>query len=217
MLIGMTKIKICGIRDEKILRAAIKAGADFIGLVHYEPSPRHVGLETALALAAHVPDFVETVLLLVDPADPELLAIKEKAHKRLMLQLHGHETPARVAEIKTLTGFPVMKALRVADQKDIELLPDYERVCDWILFDSKPQDASLPGGTGQSFDWRILADVKPKIPWMLSGGLNAENVATALRALKPDSVDVSSGVESARGIKDPAKIKAFIRAVQEQG
>lgn len=208
----MTDVKICGLSDPQGIDDAIMAGARFIGLVFVPDSPRFVSMETAALLARRVPAGVRTVGLFVNPGD----AILEHAVSSVpldMIQLHGDETPGRVAEVKSRTALSVMKAMRVADEDDLIAAPGFEAAADWLLFDKKSDETY--GGTGESFDWSLLKDRTFKKPWMLAGGLNAANVADALRVLSPDAVDVSSGVELARGIKDSGKITAFIQSVQE--
>lgn len=209
----MTAVKICGLSEPDTLRAAVESGARFVGFVFYPPSPRNVSFDIAWNLARTVPTGVRSVGLFVDPNDA-LLAHILTGIQLDMIQLHGDETPERVAEIKAKYNMPVMKAMRVETAADLETAPGYEAVADWLLFDAKvPGD--LPGGTGHSFDWTILKGQSFQKPWMLGGGLNAQNVTEALSVLKPDAVDVSSGVESTRGVKDAGKIKAFIEAVRK--
>jgi len=212
----MTQVKICGIKDPSNLQAAISAGARFIGLVFYAPSPRYVSLDIASNLARAVPTGVRTVGLFVNPTNDELSQITGGLPLD-MIQLHGQESPARIAEIKSMLGMPVMKAVNVAEPKDLDGIKALEKAADWLLFDAKPVTSDLPGGTGETFDWSILAGRTFSKPWMLSGGLTVGNVGKALSALKPDAVDVSSGVERERGVKDPQKIKQFIEAVKSHG
>ena len=208
-----TKVKICGIKDDKNLNIAIKAGTDFIGFVFYPPSPRYVEPRTALKLAEKLPKNINSVALFVNPADEDLI----KAKGLDMIQLHGNETPQRVMEIKDLAGCHIIKALRIGKSKDLEQITPYEDSADWLLFDAKPtstQGDVLPGGTGKSFDWSLLYSINFKKPWMLSGGLNTKNVKRAISQLSPDAVDVSSGVEGRRGKKDAEKIQIFIETVK---
>lgn len=209
----MTLVKICGIKDPENLEAALAAGARFIGFVFYPPSPRAVSLDIAATLARDIPTGVRSVGLFVDP-DDALLDQVTSLIPLDMIQLHGNESPGRIAEIKARTHMPVMKAIRVTSESDLADIEGYEAAADWLLFDAKPADADLPGGMGESFDWNILAGRSFKKPWMLAGGLNSSNVDKALSILKPDAVDVSSGVESVRGVKDAAKIKAFLKTVK---
>lgn len=209
-----TEVKICGLSTPETLQAAVDAGARFVGFVFYPPSPRNVNLDTAYELARSVPTGVRTVGLFVDP-DNALLDQIVTGVQLDMIQLHGNETPDRVKEIKERYGAQVMKAIRVGSDRDLEGVEAYESVVDWLMFDAKPDGANLPGGMGERFDWNILAGRDFKKPWMLAGGLDADTVQEALAILKPDAVDVSSGVESARGVKDIEKIKAFIEAVKD--
>lgn len=203
-------VKICGINDPEALSAAVEAGARFTGFVFFPPSPRHVLPELAAQLAAKVPLGVAKVGLFVDPTDQALDAVLTQVPLD-MIQLHGHESPARVAEVKARTGLPVIKAVGVADPEDLAALWDYGLVADMLLIDAKPpRDAALPGGNGLAFDWRLLAGRQILKPWLLAGGLTPDNVAQAIRLTRARGVDVSSGVESAPGIKDPQRIRRFI-------
>ncbi len=206
--------KICGIKTPEALQAAVQNGARFIGFVFFPPSSRHVAIDTAKALALMLPTGVRSVGLFVDPADAQLDAVTGRVQLD-MIQLHGAETPQRVAEIKDKYALPIMKAFPVSNAEDIAAARDYEDHVDWLLFDAKPPaDSDVPGGTGRSFDWALLKGLDFSKPWMLSGGLSAENVGDALSVLSPDAVDVSSGVESSRGEKDIEKISAFLAAVK---
>ncbi len=208
----MTVVKICGLKDPENLKIAVESGARFIGFVFYPPSPRYIEVAIAADIARAIPAGVRSVGLFVDPSDQELLHITSSVGLDL-IQLHGDETPERVAQIAALTNLPVMKAIRLRAPKDVEEAAKYEDVADWLLFDSKI-DHDLPGGTGQRFDWELLKGRSFKKPWMLSGGLTPDNIAEALKILKPDAVDVSTGVEVQRGVKDPEKIKNFITAAK---
>lgn len=210
----MTAVKICGLSEPETLKAAILAGARFVGFVFYPPSPRFVDFDIAYELARQVPTGVRSVGLFVDPSDEELHRITSSIQLD-MIQLHGNETPRRVAEVKAKTNMPVMKAIRVATESDLEGIEGFEAAADWLLFDSRPPKADLPGGTGESFDWSILKGREFKKPWMLGGGLNEGNVKEALSILSPTAVDVSSSVEVSRGVKDAGKIKSFIQCVKE--
>lgn len=208
-----TAVKICGISTPQTLEAAVQNGARFVGFVFYPPSPRHLSFDTAWTLARAVPTGVRSVGLFVDPTNETLNHILGGVQLD-MIQLHGDETPARIVEIKNQYNMPVIKAIRVHDARDLDDVHEYEAVADWLLFDAKPPNADLPGGTGHSFDWTILKDKTFSKPWMLSGGLVHKNVADAVSLLHPDAVDVSSGVESTRGIKDIEKIEKFILEVK---
>lgn len=208
----MIPVKICGLRTPESVSAAVKCGAAFLGFVFYPPSPRFVTPEQAAPLIADVPGHVRTVGLFVDPSDEELERTLS-AVRLDMIQLHGQETPERLCALRALSGKPVIKALRVASASDLEAARRFAAAADWLLFDSRAADAALPGGTGRSFDWRILEGFVSPGPWMLSGGLNAGNIRAALSALRPDAVDLSSGVERAPGQKDPALIEEFFRSL----
>ena len=208
------RIKICGLSTEATLTAALEAGADWVGLVHFPRSPRHVSLERAATLSSLARGRSERVVLLVDP-DDALIAAAVAAVDPDLIQLHGHESPERVAAIRARTGRPVMKALGIASHADLAALPAYAAVADRILLDAKaPPDAALPGGNGRRFDWEILHGADLPSNTMLSGGLDAANVAEALARTGINAVDVSSGVESAPGTKDPDRIAAFVAAAR---
>jgi phosphoribosylanthranilate isomerase len=208
------QVKICGLKDPDNIRAAIEAGADFIGLVFYPPSPRAITPDAASLLVKPIPQTVQKVGLFVNPSDEDIKIAIDRA-KLDMIQLHGAETPERVHDIAVLSGLPVIKAIRIGTDEDLREIPDYENVADWPLFDSRsPMAASLPGGTGHVFDWSILAGKSFKKPWMLSGGLTSQNVKSAISLLNPVAVDVSSGVERTQGDKDAALIKNFIETVK---
>ena len=208
-------VKICGLSDRASIDAALSVGANHLGFVFYPPSPRHLSPEDAGSLARAVPPGVHRVGLFVDPISADIQHAKAVAGLT-MIQLHGGESPDRVAEIRQLTGLPVMKALRVSEVDDLQAVRAYAPVADWILFDAKPPktESALPGGNGLSFDWTLLRGFQAAIPWMLSGGLDAENVAEAIRTTGARAVDVSSGVESKPGVKDPMRIQAFLRAAR---
>ena len=207
-------IKICGLSTRDTLDAALASGAEMVGFVFFPPSPRHVGLDIARELGRQAKGCAIKVALSVD-ADDALLGNSIEALQPQILQLHGHESVARIRDIKQKFGLPVMKALAVETTTDLAALPGYAAVCDRILFDAKPpRDATRPGGLGAPFDWHLLEGLDLKLPFMVSGGLNAGNVAEALRITHAGGVDISSGVESAPGIKDPDMIRAFIRAAR---
>jgi phosphoribosylanthranilate isomerase len=206
-------VKICGLSTPETLDAALAAGADMVGFVFFPPSPRHISLDVAEKLGRQAKKAVK-VALSVD-ADDALLANSIEALRPQILQLHGKESVARIRDIKQQFGLPVMKAIAVESAADLAALPGYAAVCDRILFDAKaPKDATRPGGLGAAFDWHLLEGLDLKLPFMVSGGLNAENVAEAVRITRAGGVDISSGVESAPGIKDPDMIRNFIRAAR---
>jgi phosphoribosylanthranilate isomerase len=208
-------VKICGLRTPQALDVALESGADLVGFVFFAPSPRNLGLEAARALGERVQGRAGKVALTVDATDETLLDIVN-ALKPDMLQLHGKETPERVVAVRTRFGLPVMKALPIAERADLSPIRIYAKVADRLIFDARPpKEATRPGGLGTPFDWTLLAGVDPGIPFMLSGGLDAGNVAEALRVTRAPGVDVSSGVERVPGDKDPAKIREFIRAARE--
>ena len=207
-------VKICGLSTPETLDAALDAGADMVGFVFFLASPRHVSLETARALGQRAKGRALRVALMVDADDATIANIVEALRPEL-LQLHGQESVARVRDIKQAFGLPVMKAVPIATSADLAPLPGYAAVADRILFDARaPKEASRPGGLGARFDWKLLSGVDPKIPFMVSGGLDAANVAEAVRVTRAGGVDVSSGVERAPGLKDPDMIRDFIRAAR---
>ncbi len=206
------RVKICGLRDANGIQVAAAEGARYVGFVFFEKSPRNVSFTQAAKLALEVPLGVAKVALTVNASDDFLDDLTAKVPLD-MLQLHGQEDPARVAEVRARYGLPVMKAVGVADEADLAALTAYEAAADQILVDAKPpKNAALPGGNGLAFDWCVLAGRKWACPWMLAGGLTPENVDEAIRLTGAQQVDVSSGVESAPGVKDTALIKAFIAA-----
>ena len=207
-------VKICGLSSPDALDAALDAGADMVGFVFFPPSPRHLALDTARALGARVRGRAHKVALTVDASDAELAGIVEALAPDL-LQLHGRETPERVVAVKARFGLPVIKALPIATRADLAPIPVYAEVADRLLFDARaPREATRPGGLGQPFDWHLLENLDPGLSFMLSGGLDAGNVAEALTITRAPAVDVSSGVERAPGDKDPDRIRAFIRAAR---
>lgn len=199
-------IKICGIKSVEAIEAAARAGATHVGLNFYRKSPRHVSPDEAGRIAAHAPG-LRTVALTVDADDATLHAISAGLHPQ-MWQLHGTETPQRVAAIRDMFKVPVIKAVAIESKTDMARAYTYEQAADWLLFDAKP--GALPGGNGLAFDWRLIADETWTKPWFLSGGLNAGNVAEAIRTAHARGVDVSSGVEKAPGEKDPILIERFV-------
>jgi phosphoribosylanthranilate isomerase len=205
-------VKICGLTESADVPAAIAAGARYVGFVFFPRSPRNLEIEDAAFMAAAVPEGICKVALVVDPDDALLDRITRDVAID-MLQLHGSETPARVAEIKARYGLPVMKAVGVASAEDLPKLDAYSKCADQLLVDAKPAaGADLPGGNGIAFDWRLIAGRRWPVPWMLAGGLTPENVGEAMRLTGARQVDVSSGVESAPGVKDAEKIRAFCEA-----
>lgn len=210
----MTSIKICGIKTPEILSVAASAGARFAGFVFVPQSPRYIHPEQARLLSRQLPTGLRSVGLFVDPSDEDLAHILG-AVSLDFIQLHGDESPARVQAIKSRFNIPVIKAFAISAADDLDQVAAYIPVIDWILFDAKaPASSNIAGGNGVAFDWTILKDKTFAKPWMLSGGLTPENVADALSILNPDAVDVSSGVESSRGVKDAQKVRDFIAAVK---
>lgn len=207
-----TRVKICGLRTSADVAAVAAAGGQYVGFVFFAKSPRNITLEEAAKLAVDVPLGIAKVGLVVDPTDAfldELLSIVPLD----MIQLHGSETPARVTEVKALTGLPVMKAVGIAGPDDLAKLDAYSAVADQLLVDTKPpKDAAHPGGLGQTFDWSLIKGRRWPVPWMLAGGLTVENITEAIATTGAKQVDLSSGVESAPGVKDHAKIAEFCRA-----
>ena len=207
-------VKICGLSTRETLDVALDAGADMVGFVFFPPSPRHLSLETARDLGKHARRRALKVALTVDADDATLANIVE-ALQPDMLQLHGKETVARLRDIKRKFALQVMKVIAVENASDLASLPGYAAVADRILFDARaPKEATRPGGLGAVFDWHVLENLDLKLPFMVSGGLNAGNVAEAIAVTRAGGVDVSSGVERAPGIKDPEMIRAFIRAAR---
>jgi phosphoribosylanthranilate isomerase len=207
-------IKICGLSTPDTLEAALEAGADMVGFVFFERSPRFVGLDQARELAMQAHGRAKIVALSVDASDSALAGVVARVAPDL-LQLHGAESPARVAEIKRRFGVAAMKALGVAEAGDFAKAREYEDAADWLLIDAKPpKGAILPGGNGLPFEWRLARDFAPTIPWLLSGGLEPANVGEAIALSGARGVDVSSGVERAPGVKDNDRIKAFVAAAR---
>jgi phosphoribosylanthranilate isomerase len=208
------RVKICGLTRPEDVSAVADAGAAYAGFVFFPKSPRNVTIEQARHLAVEVPVGVAKVALVVN-ADNALLDAITAAVPLDILQLHGSESPERVTEIRSRYGLPVMKAVGVADQEDVAALDVYAEVADQILVDAKPpKNADLPGGNGVSFDWRLISARRWTKPWMLAGGLTPDNVAEAIALTGTQQVDVSSGVESAPGIKDAGVIREFVQATR---
>src|SRR6266436_1281559 len=207
-------VKICGLSTRETLDVALQAGADMVGFVFFPPSPRHLGLEAARELGRQAKGRAVKVALTVDADDATLGNIVETLRPDI-LQLHGKETTARLRDIKAKFGLPLLKVLPVETTADLAPLAGYAAVADRILFDAHaPKGATRPGGLGAVFDWHVLENLDLKLPFMVSGELNADNVAEAVRVTRAGGVDVSSGVEGAPGLKDPEMIRAFIRAAR---
>lgn len=213
-------VKICGLSTPESVECALEAGADMLGFVFHPKSPRHVSIETAAALVRQIDGRAKSVALVVDPEDGLLGRIMSAVSPDLW-QFHGKEALERLRDIRSVFGLPVMKAIGVAEAADLAAVPAYAAVADRILLDAKPPvDAAYPGGHGRPFDWSILSALPPTLPFMLSGGLSPENVGEAIRAIRGmglnlAGVDVSSGVESAPGVKDLGRIRGFVAAVRE--
>ncbi len=206
------RVKICGLTTPETVEAAVGAGAAYLGFNFFRPSPRFVAPAAAAALAIEVPPGIAKVAVTVDLDDAALDAITA-AVPLDMIQLHGAETPERVAAVRRRYGLPVIKMVGLAGPDDADLLATFGRVADQLLVEAKPPGgAVLPGGNGVAFDWRLVSGLRWPVPWMLAGGLTPDNVAEAVRLTGARQVDVSSGVESAPGVKDPARIAAFLRA-----
>lgn len=207
------RIKICGLRTPEAVDAVLRRGGPEVGFVHFARSPRHLSLPDMVALRAYVGDRAAVTVVTVDPDDALLEAIRRDVRPDT-IQLHGSETAGRVAEIGRRTGLATMKALSVHDARDIAAVAAYRGIADRLLLDAKaPKGAALPGGNGVAFDWRLLAGLPPGLDYMLSGGLTPDNVGAAIRQAAPPGLDVSSGVESAPGVKDIDRINQFFDAV----
>lgn len=210
-------IKICGLKTKEALAAALGNGASHVGFIFFPKSPRYIVPAEAGQLRKAAIGRAKAVAVTVDADDATLDGIVA-AMSPDMLQLHGDETPERVLAVKTRYGLPVMKAFSIRDAADLVAIEPYRGIADRFLFDAKPpKGAELPGGNGVPFDWRVLAPLDPGIGYMLSGGLSAQNIGEALRLVSPAGIDISSGVESAPGVKDVALIEAFFRAVRAAG
>jgi phosphoribosylanthranilate isomerase len=208
-------VKICGLSTPEALDVALDAGADMVGFVFFPPSPRHLSYDAGRRLGERVRGRAQKVALTVDADDATFEALVEALRPDL-LQLHGKETAARVMALKKRFGLPVMKAIAVEAKGDLAAVAPYAGIADRLLFDARaPREATRPGGLGKTFDWHLLENLDPGMPFMLSGGLDAGNVAEALRITRAPGIDVSSGVERAPGVKDPDKIRAFIRAARD--
>lgn len=214
----VTETKICGLSDPAALDAAVEHGADMVGFVFFPKSPRNVAIEDAAMLAARVPERVARVGLFVEPEDALLERVLESVPLSI-IQLHGKETPARCQEVRGRFGRPVMKALGIAEAEDLEAAKAYEGPADRLLLDAKPPEGSdRPGGNAVAFDWTLLQDGRrPRVPWLLAGGLTPDNVATAIRRADAPGVDASSGIETGGpGRKDPEKIRRFLAAARRR-
>jgi phosphoribosylanthranilate isomerase len=210
----MPTVKICGLSTALTLDAALDAGADMVGFVFFAKSPRHIDWATARALGLQARGRATIVALSVDADDDTLKRIVDALSPDLM-QLHGSESPARVKEIGELCAHPTMKAIGVGAREDLAQAELYEGVADTLLIDAKPpKGAVLPGGNGHPFDWSLTREFRPSVPWLLSGGLDSDTVERAIALSGARGVDVSSGVESAPGVKDPARIRAFVAAAR---
>ncbi|MCB8837272.1 phosphoribosylanthranilate isomerase [Aurantimonas sp. VKM B-3413] len=208
-------IKICGLKTPKAIDAVVSRGATHVGFIHFAKSPRHLDIGPMAGLRDLIGTRAEAVVVTVDPDDALIAQLCDEVRPD-WLQLHGRETPERVAEIKERTGLKVMKALPVSEAADLSAVEAYRPAADRILLDSKrPKGSALPGGNGVSFDWTLLARLDPKLSYMLSGGIDADNVAEAVRIARPGGIDISSGVESAPGVKDIVRIHAFFDALDE--
>ena len=208
------KVKICGLSTPEDVSTSLNAGADLVGFVFFSKSPRNLTLAQASTLATLVPPNVKKVVLTVDPEDYFLEKIISAVDPDF-IQLHGQEKVSRVAEISEIFSIPIIKAIGIKDEQDLGRVNEYSFVSDQILVDAKPVDnQALPGGNGIAFDWKIISEFDWKLPWMLAGGLNAVNVATAIKLTKAEQVDVSSGVEKSPGKKDHMEIRKFIKAAK---
>ncbi|WP_332712955.1 phosphoribosylanthranilate isomerase [Pelagibacterium mangrovi] len=207
-------IKICGVKTPDILDHVIAQGAGMVGFVHFAKSPRHLGFEEIARLVKQAGDRLETVILLVDPDNDTVAAATATGVQ--WLQLHGSENKMRTADIRERSGLKIIKALPVGDEKDVRFAPTFRTVSDRLILDAKPpKDATRPGGLGKAFDWSLLEALDPSLPFMLSGGLDIDNVSQAVRTVRPFGLDVSSGVEREKGVKDAGLITAFISRARE--
>lgn len=207
-------VKICGLKTSEAVDAAVSGGAKMLGFVFFAKSPRNITRDEARDLLAHVPEGILKVALMVDPDDSQARSIGRELGFDL-IQLHGLETPERVAELKTITALPMMKAVGIETADDLVRARAYEEVCDYLLLDAKaPKGSELPGGNAVSFDWTLLSGLTWQKPWILAGGLKAENLAQAVKTSGATFVDVSSGVEDAPGQKNPQKIREFLKRAQ---
>lgn len=210
----MPLIKICGVTTPDILDHVIAQGADMVGFVHFARSPRHLSFDQIETLVARAGDRIETALLLVDP-DNDTVAAAARTGVR-WLQLHGSETKGRTADIRERSGLKIIKALPIGDERDVRFVPAFRTVSDRLILDARPpRGATRPGGLGKVFDWSLLQALDPSLPFMLSAGLDIDNVSQAVKTVRPFGLDVSSGVEREKGVKDAALITAFITRARE--
>ncbi|MBI0167905.1 phosphoribosylanthranilate isomerase [Bartonella sp. M0280] len=208
-------VKICGLKTPEAIKAAIDNGAHYLGFIFFAKSPRHLSIEEAEQLRQYIKKPVKLVAVTVD-ADDDLISNIVAHVKPDILQLHGHESPERVKELATTYGLPVIKAFSIREQSDFDQVSAYRGIADMFLFDAKaPKGSQLPGGNGVSFDWSLLKSLDEDSQTVLSGGLNAQNVEEAIRIAAPDILDVSSGVESAPGVKDTKLIEGFFDSVKK--
>lgn len=206
--------KICGLRSKEAVLASVKGGANSLGFVFFDKSPRNISLEDVQDLTADIPSNICKVGLVINAGD-EFLSKISGSGSLDMLQLHGQETPARVAEVRNRFGLQIMKAVAIEKLEDLEAARKYEEIVDWLMFDAKPpKDATRPGGNAVAFDWKLLQGKLWKKPWILAGGLNPGNIVDAIKISGANSVDVSSGVEGSSGVKSIAKINAFLSAIE---
>jgi phosphoribosylanthranilate isomerase len=209
-------IKICGIKTSEMLETTIQAGADMVGFMHFTRSPRHATIEQIGSLISQARGRIQTCVVLVNPDNSCVAEVAALGPD--WIQLHGPETPHRVEAIRAEAGVEIIKALPIGSAEDVAHVADFVDVADRILLDAKPpKGADRPGGLGDSFDWTLLEALDPSIPFMLSGGLTPQTVAEAIRTVRPLGVDVSSGVESAPGVKDKRLVEAFIRNARAAG
>jgi phosphoribosylanthranilate isomerase len=215
--VRVVTVKICGLSDVASLDVALDAGADMVGFVFFEPSPRHIGLDQARALGERTAGRARKVALTVDADDAGLAALIEAAAPDI-IQMHGHETPQRVAYVRARFGLPVMRAVGLATRGDLDQVAQFDSIADYLLFDARPPEhATRPGGNGDAFDWTLLRGLQARKPWLLAGGLRSDLLEYAMRATGATGFDVSSGVESAPGVKDHAAIARFVARARDAG
>lgn len=207
------KVKICGMTTPEAVNAAVAGGADYLGFIFYPPSPRHVSVEKAKEISQDVPASIAKIAVTVD-ADDRLLEEIVAGLQPAYLQLHGEESPQRVQQVKEQFGLPVVKAIAIAEADDVKKIDDYVAVADIVLLDTKKPGTNISGGTGVPFDWTLLQEKDINCPWMLSGGLSIDNIVEAIEATEAKAVDVSSQLESEKGIKDPELVTALLEKVK---